>query len=118
MTDLRDLSRLPEDSGYWDGLEARIMADVGPHVRARADRRPVLLAPLASRAWGLGGLAAAATLVAVLLAPPRSSDGGPASAGLLRLPTDDPTLRAFVSAPAPPPLVSLVVPRPPGSIDD
>ena len=63
MSDLRDLSELPDDPAYWNGLEKRIVAGLGPRIQAA----PPWWAPLAARAWTLGGLAAAAVIVAMLL---------------------------------------------------
>jgi hypothetical protein len=111
MTESRDLSRLPVDQTYWDGLEAKIMADLGPLVRAAAEPRPTWFGPLAARAWRLSGLAIAAGVAALILAPPRLAESAAAPTGLLRLPADDPTITAFVAAPAPPALASLVLPR-------
>jgi hypothetical protein len=109
MTEFRDLSRLPADQEYWDRLEARITADLAPAVHALGTSGPSWWAPVARRAWGLGGLAVAAGLAALLLVPSRAEDSTPA-AGLLRLPQDDPALIAFVSSPAPPALASLMMP--------
>lgn len=114
MTDLRKLSSLPDDPGYWEDLEARFMADLGPRVRAKSERGPAPWTPRPAHAWGLGGLAAAAAVAAVLFVPARTSDAeaaAPNPAGLLRLPNDDPTLHAFIAAPEPPPVAALVLPR-------
>jgi hypothetical protein len=108
MSEFPELSRLPKDRVYWDRLEARIVAELGPDVRALAVSRPDWWAPLARRAWALGALAAAAGLAALLLVPPRTPRVAPAT-GLLRLP-DNPALVAFVSAPEPPPLAALMLP--------
>ena len=70
MTERPDLSRLPADPAYWDELEARVMAELGPRVRARPAANA--LAPLARGAWRLTGLAAAAILAALLLTPSRA----------------------------------------------
>ena len=109
MTEFRDLSRLPVDQSYWDGLEAKITAELGPLVRQVGSRKPGWLSPLAARAWVLGGLAVAAAIAALLLVPSRSLDSTGNPAGLLRLPENDPTLVAFVSAPVPPALAVLVL---------
>jgi hypothetical protein len=107
MTEYRDLSKLPDDAAYWDVLESRILA--GLAVRSGADAAPGWSSPLASRAWRLGGLAAAAVLAALLFTPGRSA---PAAGGwgLVSLPEGDPALHALVSAPAPPPLAALLLP--------
>ena len=110
MTDLRDLSRLPVDPGYWDDLAARITGELGPRVRDAA-RRPAWWAPLAARAWPLGGLACAALLAALLLVPPRPAESTAATTGLLRPPPGDSAVAAFVRATAPPGLTSLVLRR-------
>lgn len=108
MSEFRELSRLPKDQEYWDRLEARITAELGPLVRDLPAARPEWWVPLAKRAWALGGLAAAAGITAFLLAPSRTPASA-APAGLIRLP-DDPALIAFVSAPEPPKLGSLMGP--------
>ena len=108
MSEFRELSKLPKDPEYWDRLEAKITAELGPLVRALPETRPEWWAPLATRAWALGGLAAAAGLAALFLVPPRTAPAA-APAGLLRLP-DNPALVAFVSAPEPPSLAALMVP--------
>jgi hypothetical protein len=113
VTDLRNLSSLPDDREYWDDLEARVMADLGSKVRARTTTQPSW-APLARGAWRLGGLAAAAAIATLLFAPARSADATAAivnPAGLLRLPPGDPALRAFVQAAEPPPLAWLLLPE-------
>jgi hypothetical protein len=110
MNEFRNLSKLPEDPQYWEDLEARVMADLGSPVRGTAVEIPSWWSPLAVRAWGLGGLAAAVALAALLLAPGRSVPGSSA-AGLLSLPEGDPVLEALVSAPAPPSLASLMLPE-------
>jgi hypothetical protein len=108
MTEFRDLSKLPEDPAYWDRLEARIAAELAPAVHRLAARKPSWWAPVATRAWGLGGLALAAGLAALLLLPARASEAR-SQTGLLRVPDDDPAMIAFVSAPEPPSLVSLMI---------
>ena len=108
MTEFKDLSRLPDDPEYWNRLEARITAELGPSVRALAAARPGWWAPVATRAWGLGGLAIAAGIAALLLLPSRASEAT-SPAGIFRVP-DDPAMVAFVSAPEPPPLASLMIP--------
>jgi len=109
MTELRDFSKVPDDAAWWDDLEARIMAELGPRVRAGERRRTEWWAPLAHRAWRLGGLAAAAGLVALLFAPARTHDARPTARGLLRLTTSDARLVPFVTADAPPPIAALVL---------
>jgi hypothetical protein len=109
MNEFRELSRLPEDQEYWDRLEARITADLAPAVHSLATQRPDWWAPVATRAWGLGGLAVAAGLAALLLVPARTLDA-PSPTGLLRVPDGDPATIAFLSAPAPPPLAFLMFP--------
>ena len=110
MTEFRDLSRLPGDQDYWDRLEARITAELGPAVHSLPAARSNWWAPVATRAWGLGGLAVAAGIAALLLVPPRTRDGANNPTGLLRLPDDDPAMIAFLSASQPPPLASLMIP--------
>jgi hypothetical protein len=107
MSDMRELSRLPNDPEYWAALEARIVTGLPPRVESVSRAQDGWLEPLAARAWGLGVLAAAAVVATLLLVPRRTTD---ASAGLLRLPQEDATFAAFVSAPAPPSLGSLVLP--------
>jgi hypothetical protein len=116
MTEWRDLSHLPEDSGYWNDLEKRIMSELGPQVRAVPATAPHWLAPLAARAWGLTGLAAAAAIAALLLVPPRKEQR--VSVGLLTLPGSDPSFTSFVSASSPPPVGALLLPRISGGRDD
>jgi hypothetical protein len=108
MTEFRELSKLPADQEYWDRLEARITGELAPAVHALASGRPDWWAPVARRAWALGGLAVAAGIAALLLLPPRSPEDA-IPTGLLRIPDDDPALIAFVSAAEPPPLVSLMI---------
>lgn len=109
MTEFRDLSKLPTDQQYWDRLEARITGELGPAVHALASARPNWWAPVATRAWALGSLAIAAGIAALLLLPPRAAEDS-VPTGLLRMPTDDPALIAFVSAEEPPALASLMFP--------
>ena len=104
MSEFRDLSKLPSHQKYWDEMEARI---VGQAVGAARAGGPGWWAPLASRALALGGLAAAAGIAALLLVPPRIHDSPGNPTTLLRLP-DDPGMVAFLSAPEPPSLVSLM----------
>ena len=109
MSDLRDLSELPEDQAYWDGLEKRVLAALGPRVQpAQAG----WWTPLAARAWTLGGLAAAAAIAGLLLMPPRAEPNVVTEAGLLLLPESDPAFVSFVSAPRPPAVGSLLLPGP------
>jgi hypothetical protein len=105
MSDLRDLSKLPEDAAYWDELETRIVSGLGPRVpEATAWWRP-----LASSAWGLSALAAAAAIGAILLLPARNGERA-VHAGLLQLPASDPGFVKFVAAPAPPRAGTLLLP--------
>ena len=109
MSDLRDLSELPDDPAYWDGLEKRIVAGLGPRVQAAPT---TWWAPLAARAWTLGGLAAAAAVAALLLMPARAEPSVVTEAGLLLLPESDPAFVSFVSSPRPPAVGSLLLPGP------
>jgi hypothetical protein len=104
MSEFRELSRLPEDPEYWESLQARVMS--GLPERSPLGAAPRWWAPLADRAWGLGGLAAAAALAALLLVPDRPTPDGLA---LLSLPAEAPEVRALVSAPAPPSIASLML---------
>ena len=113
MTEFRDLSRLPADQHYWDGLEARITGALAPAVHTLALGRGNWWAPVATRVWALGSLAIAAGIAALLLLPPRAAEDSMPS-GLLRMPADDPALIAFVSAAEPPALASLMFPSSPG----
>ena len=109
MSELRDLSKLPTDQAYWDRLEARITAELGPAVQTLSPSRTLdWWAPLSARAWALGGLAAAAGLAAILLLPARSPSPAPSTAGLFTLPGSDPATLALVSANEPPALASLL----------
>jgi hypothetical protein len=110
MSDFRELSKLPDDPCYWSDLETRVLSELGPAVRERVWETEGWWAPLAKRAWVLGGLALAAGVAALLLMPPRSVNGRAVPAGLLRVPATDSTVISFVSAPAPPPLATLVLP--------
>ena len=85
------------------------MAELGPRVREAAEGRRGWWAPVAARAVPLAGLALAASIAALILVP-RAPEQEALSEKLLRTPERDPTVAAFVSAPAPPPLVSLVLP--------
>lgn len=114
MTDFRDLSRLPRDEGYWKALEERIVGELRPSVREAERARPRWWEPLATRAWSLGALAAAAGFAALLVLPPRTTERPVNPAGLLRLPEDDPRLVALLTAPVPPQLGSMVIPNSPG----
>jgi hypothetical protein len=105
MSEYRDLSRLPDDQAYWDALESRVLAGLQDE---RAVQPAGWSAPLAGRALGLGALAAAAALAALLLVPARATQQV-MTAGLLRLPENDPMVAAFVSADAPPSLASLML---------
>lgn len=108
MSELKDLSKLPADPGYWDGLEARISAELAPAVRELPRVRPDWWAPISSRALALGGLAAAAGLAAILLFPPRTPSPAASPSGLFRAPSSDPATVALVSATEPPALASLL----------
>jgi hypothetical protein len=106
MTDLRGLSRLPDDPEYWSALEERVLDGL----RANAgSARAGWWAPVAARAWGLGGLALAAGLAAVLLVPGRTTESPAIPATLLGLP-DQPAVAAIIAAPQPPSIASLVAP--------
>ena len=107
MSDFRDLSELPGDQAYWDDLEQRIVGGLGP----RAQAVPAAWwAPLAARAWTLGGLAAAAAIAAIVLMPARDAGRASTEPGLLLLPDSDPAFVSFVSAPRPPAVGSLLLP--------
>lgn len=109
MSELRDFSKLPDDPGYWSDLEARIVSAVSPPmVDAESDD---WWRPLARRAWGLGGLAAAAALAAVVLAPPRPAAPRPPLTTYFGSSIDDATVARFVAAPSPPQLTSLLADR-------
>ena len=106
MSEMRDLSRLPESDAYWQELEAKVLAAV-----AADDALPMPAswwAPLAERAGVLGTLAAAAAIAALLLLP-RTGDAVMLGA-LMRPPADLPVVAAFVAAPMPPPLHALMLP--------
>src|SRR5262245_19210621 len=105
MSDLRDLSKLPEDPSYWDDLEKRIVSGLG----ARVPEAAAWWRPLAASAWGLGALAAAAAIGAVVLLPARNGER-PVNAGLLQLPASDPAFVKFVAAPTPPRAGTLLLP--------
>jgi hypothetical protein len=108
MRDLRDLSKLPADPGYWEELEARITGLQGGKVAGlQGDSRSGWWTPLANRALGLGGLAAAAGISALLLVPPRTRNAATNPAVLFRLP-DDPAMVAFLTSPEPPSLGALM----------
>jgi hypothetical protein len=110
MTELRDLSRLPVDESYWEGLEARIVGELGPRVRQGVVTRPGWWTPLVEHAWAFGGLAAAAMLALVLVMPERTYTASPIAEMLLRPDDADPALVDFIAAPAPPRLAALVFP--------
>lgn len=105
MNELRDFSKLPDDPAYWSDLEARIVSAMSPEM----DAADVWWKPLARGAWGLGGLAAAAALATLLLAPAREPAPLPTSLSILGARVDDPTLARFIASPAPPQLSSLLV---------
>lgn len=108
MSELHGFSRLPREQAYWDGLQSRVLdavVEAGPG----PERRATWMSPLAGRAWALGGLALAAAVATLLLLPGRDADRPASPAGILRAPADDPSLVAFVTATAPPPLASLMV---------
>jgi hypothetical protein len=109
MSEYRDLSRLPVNQDYWDGLEARISAGLGPRVRAAAAARRTWWAPSGAGAWASGSLAAAAVIAALSLAPPREPATESKLPGLLRPPRADPALVEFVASPSPPSLGWLVI---------
>ena len=108
MSDLRNLSNLPGNQAYWDELEKRIVAGLGPRAPARAE----WWMPLAARAGALGALAAAAAIAALILMPARDEPAVVSAAGLLLLPGSDPAFVSFVSAPRPPAVGSLLLPGP------
>ena len=108
MSEYRELSKLPADQAYWDGLEARITAELGATVRALPEARSEWWAPLATRAFAIGGLAAAAGLAALLLLPSRPGEPVPPT-GILPLP-DNPALLSFISAAEPPALLPMLIP--------
>jgi len=110
MSENRGLSRLPDDPDYWERLEARVLETATPRLRAAAGSGRNAWTPLAERAGALTGLAVAATIVAMLLVPARPNATSPAVPALLRIPHDDPTLAAFLTSPAPPSVVALVLP--------
>ncbi|MEO5618963.1 MAG: hypothetical protein ABIS67_14435 [Candidatus Eisenbacteria bacterium] len=111
MMDFRELSRLPSDPGYWKGLEKRIVSGLGPFLLDAAEARADWWAPLATRAWSLGGLAVAAVLAALLVLPPRAPERQVFPAGLLRFPEDDPALVALLSDSEPPDLMLIPAPN-------
>jgi hypothetical protein len=117
VSDERELSELPSDEAYWEGLETRIVSDLRPRVRdvaaanAGAHAEPAGIAwwaPLAARALPLGGLAAAAAVATLLFASERVSRTD-RSVGILAIPDDDPAFSAFVLSPSPPPIASFVI---------
>lgn len=97
------------DPEYWAELESRIVEDIAARMPSRPTANAGVWAPLAARAWTLGGLAVAATLATLLLVPPRPSFAPNSLAGLLRVPEDDGLLEAFLAAPAPPAAAWLVI---------
>src|SRR5262245_14821624 len=107
MSEFPELSRLPKDPSYWNRLESKLATELSQAVRALAGARPEWWAPLARRAWALGGLAAAAGIAALLLVPPRTPATTPPT-GPLKLPAD-PVLVALL-APRPPALASFLIP--------
>jgi hypothetical protein len=107
MSEYPDLSRLPEDPAYWNDLESRVLAGLHTGEAVEVIEQDGWLAPLATRALAIGGLAAAAAIAAILLLPARSP-APLAVGGLLRMP-DDPIVAAFVAAEAPPALTSLLL---------
>ena len=109
MRELRDLSKLPNEPAYWDQLEARIAGSQRGEVAGLQGSS--WWVPLANRALGLGGLAAAAGIAALLLVPPRAAGAAINPTVMFRLP-DDPTMAAFLSSPEPPSLVSMIVSLP------
>lgn len=101
MSEYGELSSLPEDPRYWDALEQRVLAGLGE----RAAPPLPWWAPLAARAWTLGGIAAAAAIGCVLLVPPRREPPSIVSVGLLQLRGD----AALLAQAAPPAVFSMPV---------
>ena len=110
MRDLRDLSKLPGDPGYWVELEARMRRGSGA-AGQRGSNGSGWWTPLATRAGVLSGLAIAAGIAALLLVPPRTRDGVTNPTVLFRLP-DDPAMAAFLSSPTPPSLAAMMASLP------
>ncbi|MGH7561494.1 MAG: hypothetical protein ACRENB_10785 [Gemmatimonadales bacterium] len=110
--EFRDLSKLPADRRYWDALESRITADLASELHSLAGRSSGWWGPVARRAGVLAGLAVAAGIAALFLVPARPTERAVAPTGILRAPEDDPAMIAFVTAPEPPSLASLVISRP------
>lgn len=107
MTEFRDLSRLPDDPAYWEQLESSITGSLAPLVRAGAESRQTWWSPITRQAWALGGLALAAALAVLLLAPPRRDDG-PSATGWLRPPESAPAVTAFLASERPPSVATLL----------
>jgi hypothetical protein len=103
MSDLRDLSELPNDEAYWRNLESRVLDDLRARQREGGGDE-MWFHPLAKRAAGLGWLAAAG-LAALLL----GSRGEHEAVSLPFLQWPDDPLAEAILAPAPPPLVSLLI---------
>jgi hypothetical protein len=103
MSDLRDLSELPDDEAYWRSLESRILDDLSAGQRDGGGDE-TWFHPLAKQAAGLGWLAAAG-LAALLL----GSRGEPEGVSLPFLQWPDDPIAEAILAPAPPSLVSLLI---------
>jgi hypothetical protein len=106
MTEFRDLSRLPDDPAYWEQLESNITGSLGPLVQAGAEAGQGWWSPITRQAWALGGLALAAALAVLLLAPPR--DREPSATGWLPPPRNDPAVTAFLASDRPPSVATLI----------
>lgn len=111
MTEYRDLSKLPDDPAYWAALESRITGDLAPALRSAALARTTggWWAPVARRAGVLAGLAVAAGIAALFLIPPRPPAAPLSPTGILRPPSGDPLITAFVTSAAPPGIASLII---------
>lgn len=107
MTEFRDWSRLPDDPDYWEQLESRITGSLGPLVQAGAETGQAWWSPITRQAWALGGLALAAALAVLLLAPPRR-DREPSATGWLPPPRNDPAVTAFLTSDRPPSVATLI----------
>lgn len=98
---MAELSKLPRGDGYWDALEARMVAAVGPELAiGRAAVGAPWFVPLARGAWGLGAVAAAAAAVLLVL-PPRATPAAPS-------PID--AVQALVDGGSPPAVAALLLP--------
>ena len=107
MNEHLELSRLPEDPEYWDGLEARILESLRTPLPALGDDAE-WWAPLAARAYALGAAALAAGIAAALLLPAPSQSEDVET--LFRPPAADPTLISPFAADTPPSIGQLMIP--------